>query len=305
MATYPAPVIQELQMVQTTNYLTGMLREVHLLRIIKVNLVWARYFGSLYVIGDAAMYMCINWTTSGLWNLNRFVDMLLAINWAENIFILTMQAILVIRVYALFNQSKKVLVVLATSYILQATATFVMTGLISNKRVIGGYYTSVSPAIGSVMQLVGINPSAFPYAMNQDSTILSIVFDTILLLFALWAFVKHALGAKTLAGGWYINVLVRTLVADHLLYFICNLIWMSLSLAIINLNGSNLNVSHMLLYAGYYVFNPLVVIFGPCMVINLRTTESKTRGEGGTLEGEVSAVQFGIQEPPTQSESVT
>ncbi|KAH7906145.1 hypothetical protein BJ138DRAFT_1117838 [Hygrophoropsis aurantiaca] len=211
---------------------------------------------------------------------------------------------LVIRVYALFNRSKKVLIFLATSYVLQASATFVLTGLMENKRVFDEYYISVGSTIGSVVQIVSLNPSAFPYTINQDFTILSIVFDTILLLFALWAFAKHALEAKTLEGGWSINVLVRTLVADHLLYFICNLVWLSLSFAINLSPNGNLDVSCMLLYTGYYVSNALVVISGPRMVISLRTTESKTRGEGGTLEGEVSTIRFGIQEPPTQSESV-
>ncbi|KAH7907738.1 hypothetical protein BJ138DRAFT_1159376 [Hygrophoropsis aurantiaca] len=203
-----------------------------------------------------------------------------------------MQAILVVRVYALFNQSKKVLFFLITSYVLQATATFVVLGLILNKRVLDEYYVSLGPAIGSVTQPLTENPSAFPKSLNQDSTILLMVFDAILLLFALWAFVKHILEAKTLNGGWSINVLVRILVADHLLYFVCNLIWLSLSVAS--------NYAETTNYIGilYPVFDALVVVFGPRMVISLRTTENKTRGEGGTLEGEVSTIQFGIREQP-------
>ncbi|KAH7908754.1 hypothetical protein BJ138DRAFT_1103257 [Hygrophoropsis aurantiaca] len=50
------------------------------------------------------------------------------------------------------------------------------------------------------------------------------------------------------------------------------------------------------------VFNALAVIAGPRMVISLRALENKARGEGGTFEGELSTIQFGIGEPPTQSE---
>ncbi|KAH7907872.1 hypothetical protein BJ138DRAFT_429004 [Hygrophoropsis aurantiaca] len=57
------------------------------------------------------------------------------------------------------------------------------------------------------------------------------IFDAIVLVFALWAFVRHALEAKTSDGGWSINVLIRTLVADHLPYFVCFQIWMTLTLA--------------------------------------------------------------------------
>ncbi|KAH7907236.1 hypothetical protein BJ138DRAFT_1104482 [Hygrophoropsis aurantiaca] len=310
----------ELQIQQIMNYITGtvlnpfkqtlrqlivhhlQLGEAHLLRTIKIDLVWARYFGSFYVIGNAALYICINWNFSGLWNPNSYVIMYLATSWAQNIFILTMQAILVIRVYALFNQSKKVLTFLATFYVLQAIAIFVLTGLVVNKQVFDGYLTSIEPAFGSVTQAFNVNSSAFPQTMDVDSIIVPMVFDGILLFFALWAFVKHALEAKTLEGGWSINVLVRTLVADQLLYFICNLAWLLLLLA--STYGSEVNVAGELLNNMYYVFNALVVVAGPRMVISLRTTENKTRGEGGTLEGEVSVTKTKIANENTKTNDI-
>ncbi|KAH7907237.1 hypothetical protein BJ138DRAFT_523275 [Hygrophoropsis aurantiaca] len=314
-------LIQQLQIQQTTNYLVAaegalVVYDQVLTFPQEVNLVWnrqwsftialyliARYIGSLYVIGNTALYMYINWTYSVIAN------MLLAVNCAENIFILTMQAILVIRVYALFNRSKKVLIFLATSYVLQATATFVLMGLGAHKRVLDEYYVSVGPPVWSVEQLLftNANSSALPFiiTLNRDSIIISIVFDSILLFFALWAFVRHALEAKTLEGRWSINVLVRTLVADQLLYFICNLAWLRLSLSLACATyTAKPSVFRILLYTVYYVFNALVVIAGPRMVISLRTAENKTRGEGRTLEGEVSTIRFGIRELPTQLESV-
>ncbi|KAH7907647.1 hypothetical protein BJ138DRAFT_1159642 [Hygrophoropsis aurantiaca] len=308
-------LIQRLQMEQTAAYLAAagaalVAYDQVLTFSQEVNLVWnrqwsfmtalyiiARYIGSLFVIGYAAMYICISWTYSD-------VNMLLTANWAGNIFFLTMQVMLVIRVYALFNRSKKVLIFLATSYVLQATATFVIMGLVANKRMFDEYYASIGPAIGRVGQSVNINYSAVPFlnTLNQDITILSIVFDTILLFFALWAFVVHTLEAKTLDGGWSINVLVRILMADHLLYFVCYLIWLSISLA--TAYGTEVNFFDALLSDMLNIFNALVVVAGPHMVINLRTAENKTRGEGGTLQGEVSTIRFGIREPPTQSESV-
>ncbi|KAH7907234.1 hypothetical protein BJ138DRAFT_1116864 [Hygrophoropsis aurantiaca] len=184
---------------------------------------------------------------------------------------------------------------------------FVIKGLMENKRTFDEYYTSVGTAIGNVAQFVNVNPSALVLPslipINRYCMIISIVFDTILLFFALWAFVKHALEAKTLEGGWSINVLVKTLVADHLLYFVCNLAWLSLSLAVTTYAAEPI-VFRILLYTAYYVVSALTVVSGPRMVISLRTTENKTRGEGGTLEDEVSAIRFGIRELPTQSESV-
>ncbi|KAH7908085.1 hypothetical protein BJ138DRAFT_1116158 [Hygrophoropsis aurantiaca] len=227
--------------------------------------------------------------------------MYLAYIWAENIFLLTMQAILVIRVYALFNQSKKLLIFLATFYALQATAVFVLSALEFNNRAQLEYVASVGPAIGSVVQDVSVNSSSAFLRLGEGSTILSVVFDTVLLFFSLWAFVRHTFEAKTLNGGWSINLLVRTLVADHLVYFVCYLIWLSLSLATTYVTEAT--VSNAMLDM-LYVFNALAAVAGPRMVIGLRAMENKTRGEGGTLEGEVSTIRFGVREPPTQSVSV-
>ncbi|KAH7903236.1 hypothetical protein BJ138DRAFT_1195599, partial [Hygrophoropsis aurantiaca] len=171
--------------------------------------------------GLAAWIIRINWTYSG------YVIMYLVVLWATNIFLLSMQAILVIRVYALLNRSKKVLVFLATCYTLQAAAVFVMTALEYNSRALHEY--------------------------GQDSTIVSLVFDGILLSFALRAFVIHALEAKTLNRGWSVNVLVRTIVTDHLVYFVCNIIWLSLVIASKYLAEQN-------------VFTTLAVLAGPRMV---------------------------------------
>ncbi|KAH7906834.1 hypothetical protein BJ138DRAFT_575574 [Hygrophoropsis aurantiaca] len=127
--------------------------------------------------------------------------MFLAITWAQKIYLLTMQAILAIRVYALFNRSKKVLIFLVIFYCLQTIA--------SNDA---NTTTQVLDADSSI-RLSSQIATILSFAVNTVS-------DTVLLFFALWAFVRHSLEARTLHGGWSVNVLVKTLVADHLLYFV-------------------------------------------------------------------------------------
>ncbi|KAH7912657.1 hypothetical protein BJ138DRAFT_1147766 [Hygrophoropsis aurantiaca] len=296
--------IQLLQTLQTTYYVTAaagalVAYDQGKLRILYIDLIWKRkwsFMTVLYLIipsnAFAARVMCINWTYSV--NVNIY----LAVNWGSNIFYLSMQAILVIRVYALFSRSKKVLVFLSTLYVLQATTVFVMAGLLLNNRVVHKYFVAISPAYGSVAQIADVNPSAF-FFPAQDSTILSVIFDAILLFFALWAFVRHASEAKKLDGGWSINVLVRTLVADHLVYFVCYLTWMSLSLASNYIYNGFVQFNNVL-----NAFNALAVVAGPRMVISLRAQEYKTRGVEKTSNGEMSTIQFGAREPLTQTESI-
>ncbi|KAH7905588.1 hypothetical protein BJ138DRAFT_746801 [Hygrophoropsis aurantiaca] len=144
-------LIQELQVAQTANYVAAaagalVVYDQVLTSLQEVDHIWnrqwsfttalyliARYSGDLQVIGAAAWAMCINWTY--LVNLN----IMLAESWLQNIFPVAMQAILTIRVYALFNRSKKVLIVLAMLYALQAIATFVSTALLYNSRALHEY----------------------------------------------------------------------------------------------------------------------------------------------------------------------
>ncbi|KAH7908163.1 hypothetical protein BJ138DRAFT_1103737 [Hygrophoropsis aurantiaca] len=277
--------IQELQTTQTACYLTvseGGVAEYDpigfwLLKTMlpdSVDLIWnrqwsfitalyliARYSGSLSLMGLAARAMCSNWTYSGL------VNMYLAVNWGENIFLLTMQAILTIRVYALFDKSKKVLIFLATFYVLQAIAVLVMVGLLMNNWTISGYIVAIGPTYGSVGRFLTLSNSVF-FLPAQESAIPFVVFDTVLLFFALWASVGHSLEAKTSDGEWSISVLVRTLLVDHLVYFVCYVIWLSLSLAT---NYLDEGVSRLDIVI--YTFNTLAVVTGPRMVISLRALD--------------------------------
>ncbi|KAH7904990.1 hypothetical protein BJ138DRAFT_1233765 [Hygrophoropsis aurantiaca] len=236
--------------------------------------------------------------------LTQVLDMYLAVKWGQTLFLQAMQAILVIHVYALLNRSKKVVVFLATFYCLQAIAAFVMAGLLTNERVLHGSFISISPAIGSIEQNDDSNSSTTTFkSLPGNITIIFVVFDTVLLSFALLAFVRHASEAKRLDGGWSINMLVRTLVADQLVYFVCYLVWMSINLATDYNSYQQTNVFTVLLNHVYNISRALAVVAGPRMVISLRTIENKTRQEG-TIGGELSTIQFGVRELPAQSESV-
>ncbi|KAH7907908.1 hypothetical protein BJ138DRAFT_1158899 [Hygrophoropsis aurantiaca] len=300
-------LVQILLTSQTTYYLTTAAAAAvaydHVLTFKdEIDLIWnrrwslvtalyvvARYSGSLCTIGMAAWVICIGWTYEG------WINMYLVVNWSSSIFVLAMQAILVIRIYALCNRSKVVLIFLTIIYVLQAIVIIVAAGLIFNLSVMRKYVISVSPALGSVAQFTTINSDVF-FLPPQDSTILSVVFDAILLMFALFAFVRHALEARKLDGGWSMSSLVRIIVADHMLYFICYLTWLAISLA------TNYIESGFVLYTDVLsVFNALAVIAGPRMVISLRGHEQKTRDSGSAPDHEMSTIQFGVREPPAQS----
>ncbi|KAH7904991.1 hypothetical protein BJ138DRAFT_839629 [Hygrophoropsis aurantiaca] len=236
------------------------------------------------------------------WDPNSYLSMYSAVSWVQVIFLLAMQAILVIRVHALLNRSRGVLVFLATYYCLQTTATLVMGSVLTNTRALHGFFVSIGRcAFGSVVQtcVSDSNSSTGRGRLNLNITIVSLIFDTLLLSFALLAFVRHALEAKRLDGGWSTNMLVRTLVADQLMYFVCFLGWMSIALVLDYNDEANVFTDSTtdIVNALYLASRALAMGAGPRMITGIRAIEKKTRQEGESMGGELSTIRFGIQEP--------
>ncbi|KAH7908081.1 hypothetical protein BJ138DRAFT_1208638 [Hygrophoropsis aurantiaca] len=236
------------------------------------------------------------------------VKIYMAVNWGQTIFILSMQAILVIRVYALFNRSKKVLIFLATFYGLQTIATFVMLGFMFNKRALRGCVTSISPTIGSVTQDINLNSPSELLPFLQAMTILPVAFDTFVVLCTMGVS-KARFGSKEIGGRMVYQCACENLDGGSFgvfcLYIVLlhsNLTWLSLMVAA-NYFTTELKVSGISFYTATYFFTALVVVVGPRMVISLRAVE-KTRREGmilGTIQG---TIRSGIREPLPQSETV-
>ncbi|KAH7920095.1 hypothetical protein BV22DRAFT_1133342 [Leucogyrophana mollusca] len=126
---------------------------------------------------------------------------------------------------------------------------------------------------------------------------MQLAFDVILLAFALFAAVKHALETRQLHGKWSINPLVKALVADQIIYFIGNVIWQATAIPLASPNSNAVGSSFMGGVNSF--FNAFVVSAGPHMVISLRAQEVQTME--GTSHGEMSTIQFGARDLPAPS----
>ncbi|KAH7905771.1 hypothetical protein BJ138DRAFT_1164121 [Hygrophoropsis aurantiaca] len=269
-------LIQALTMTQTTSYITtasaaAVAYDQVLNFYQEIDLIWKRRWSlttALYLIARIAMY--------------------LAINWSSNIFVIVMQGILLMRIYALWNQSRNLMILLAIGFCLQAIAVLVMAGLIFNLPVMHKFVISVGASIGSVAQTIDVRSSVF-FLPPQDSTIIVLVYDAIISAFALVAFWRHLMEARRLDGGWSMSSLVR--IIDPTLG------WLSISLAT-NYAQSFVSLSDVL-----NIFNALAVIAGPRMVINLRVHEQKTKVGDPAFDEELNLMQFGGRDPPVRSEN--
>ncbi|KAH7927337.1 hypothetical protein BV22DRAFT_1127474 [Leucogyrophana mollusca] len=217
----------------------------------------------------------------------------IALNWSINLFIIAMQVILLMRAYALCNQSKKVLTFLVFCFCCQAIAAIVLTGIQYNFPTMRIYVAFLGPAIGSVTQSSEVDPSAFVVA-PVIVVVIQLVMDAILFIFALCAFSKHALEARRLDGGWSVSPLMRLLITDQILYFICYVAWQAISVAA-EYSSAEVQAPLWVTIADS-ILNVLVVIIGPRMVLSLRAKEQQTRD--GTIETELSTIHFGVWDLP-------
>ncbi|KAH7920733.1 hypothetical protein BV22DRAFT_1132852 [Leucogyrophana mollusca] len=169
--------------------------------------------------------------------------------------------------------------------------------MLYNFPVMGRYIVAIGPnSIGSIEEETEVDPFAFgPLPVIYVTVQLSL--DVILLAFALFAAVKHALEARQLHGRWSINPLVKSLVADQIIYFIGNVLWQATTISMIFPNSVAAQSPFIVGLNSF--FNALAVVAGTRMVISLRARESKT--VEGTSHGELSTIQFGARDLPAQS----
>ncbi|KAH7908573.1 hypothetical protein BJ138DRAFT_1103396 [Hygrophoropsis aurantiaca] len=240
----------------------------------------ARYQNYLQMAGGAAvLYSYVfYWSRSAFWLImftyqalyfgSFSVYVTLALYWTQLIFIFAMEVILLLRVYALYNRSKKILAVLLACFFCQAIASIVLQAMQYNSSFIGKYITSVGPSLGSFSEEGDVNPAFVPTTPKVFLPIL-LVFDVILFAFAIVAFVKHALQSKASHGSWAINSLIKLSITDHTLYFLCYTVWQAVSLAdsIVGILISTWMATIK------FVLLSLVVIFGPSMVLILRARD--------------------------------
>ncbi|KAH7928143.1 hypothetical protein BV22DRAFT_221794 [Leucogyrophana mollusca] len=298
----------ELYKFQSYNYMTMASAAVVLYDQIlnfsqEVDLIWnrrwsittalyftARYSGSASIFVYISLYLRLNWS------LMVIRSMELAFQWLGTVFTAAMQAILLMRAYVLCNRSRMVLVFLLVLYFCQTIGAVAIGGIIFNISSIGKYLLSVGPAIGSVVEDDGVDEYVLQ-PLLMIALIMQMAFDLILLIVVLVAFLKHALEARRLDGGWSMSPLIKALVADQTLYFVWFAVWQSTSISEALPNSA---AAQSVIFGGITnIFSALAILAGPRVVISLRAQEAKTRE--GTLQEELSTIQFGTRDPPSQS----
>ncbi|KAH7907909.1 hypothetical protein BJ138DRAFT_424659 [Hygrophoropsis aurantiaca] len=267
----------------------------------EIDLIWSRRWSFMTLLYFLARYS-VNVVNSGAhhslptawsivltWGYTVNINIVMAGNWSINIFATVMDAILLVRAYALCNQSKITLCILLICFFVQMVVVFILMGTEYNAITIRKFVQYVGAPIGSVTQDIGENITAFvppPLVV----TVVQLAFNIIVFGFAMSAFVRHARESKELHGRWSVSPLLKLLIHDQMIYFFCYVVWQALDLPV---DAPGLPQNQALTTIAD-ALDALVIIAGPRMVISLRAQETKLVGE--RFQTEFSTINFGAGE---------
>ncbi|KAH7924502.1 hypothetical protein BV22DRAFT_500296 [Leucogyrophana mollusca] len=163
----------------------------------------ARYCGPVSQFAVVAAVLPLNWTPA----VNTSLAIVYRLSSIASV--TAMQGVFLLRAHALCNRSRKVLVFLSVSFVCEMVVMVVVIVKSLELVAIGWLVTFMGPD-GRV--LIGTNATLDLW--QQVSRVIQLVYDILLLVFALFGSVKHALEAR----GWCVNPLVKALAEDQIAY---------------------------------------------------------------------------------------
>ncbi|KAN0080106.1 hypothetical protein V8E55_009672 [Tylopilus felleus] len=153
--------------------------------------------------------------------------------WGEVIFFAAADLMMILRVYAMWNQSKWILCILLLIYVPQAIVSFVFTGIFDSSKT----YSSVTTA-----QIGNFNTCAF--IINDITLLLTVhlvdgslrfVLSVALFMLAVIPTIKQSIDMFKVTKQWQPNKYMRQLVTDGILYF---LLYVAFNITVILANVS-------------------------------------------------------------------
>ncbi|KAF8437495.1 hypothetical protein L210DRAFT_3505250 [Boletus edulis BED1] len=203
--------------------------------------------------------------------------------WQYVVFLAATDMVMIVRVYAMWNQSKWILGVLLFIYVSQVVSSLVMTGIISNPSafhsVAGNQILGFSFCIGSWP-----NHMLIIYAVS-----LRLVLGIMLLVLAATQTLKQSVEMYKATGQWQPNQYFQQFTKDGIVYFVVN--------AVVNITGI-ITINTILLLVINTISAATLILLLPRFIIGVRELYDSKLHSWGTDTG------FGVFEQPISSENV-
>jgi len=182
--------------------------------------------------------------------------------WAFPIFIAAADLVMILRVYAMWNQSKRILYILLFIYIPQVIVSFVFQGVYNHPNT----YLSVT-----VVQVIDVSFCNISYSQATSHllwslTALRFVFAVTVLMLAVISTLKESIALYKATKQWQPNRYMQQLVKDGILYFLVNIIY-NIALAWLQTGAAITSTSELILaLPSYLTLCPIM----PRFIVSIR-----------------------------------
>ncbi|KAG1798660.1 uncharacterized protein HD556DRAFT_198437 [Suillus plorans] len=262
----------------------------------EVALVWKQRWSLMSVLYLGVRYLGILYATSTVLNnvptisLTDTVSWIISViqSWISVLVSVMLWAIIVTRLHAMYQRSKKILIFLIVTFL----AISVFVGMVTIMTMI---HTSGEEHILSGSYHCWIDYAENTLLLLSISWILSSVWEALALCLAIWIVVKHFRELRQHSAGGIIRESFTVLMKTHVVYF-ASFVVVSCCQLIIDFSptlsaGISLDAQ---LYGGFLQIVSVVQMFvlGPRMILGIREYYAKLRADSDTAATAMSSMAF-------------
>ncbi|KAF8552658.1 hypothetical protein OG21DRAFT_100651 [Imleria badia] len=174
--------------------------------------------------------------------------------------------VMILRVHAMWNQSKWILSALLFIYVPQVILSFVFSGIYYNPN------TFLSVTIAHVIDFSFCAGSSIPTPLQLGLSIPRFILATVLLVFAIIPTLTQSVEMYTVTKVWQPSKIMQKLVKDGIVYFLVNMLYNTHDIIV---NGSTLNATSVL-FLGMFSCVAICPIM-PRFIISIRELHDRER----------------------------
>ncbi|KAF8547005.1 hypothetical protein OG21DRAFT_1527454 [Imleria badia] len=151
---------------------------------------------------------------------HRCTAIILAIGWEYSIFHAVADLVMILRVYAMWNESKRILYILLVLYVPQVMVSFIFTGIFDNPN---KYLSSITVQVGNFSYCYASsssNTQSQRFASHMIDSSLQFVLSVTLLILAGFQTLKQSVEIYRVTKQWKLNQYLKQLMEDGIVYFL-------------------------------------------------------------------------------------
>jgi len=293
------------ELLRTNDYvsliiLTAILYDYVLMFSREVDYIWHKpwsWVSTMYVL---VRYCGLSWAIFGGYlsgssfvpgQLKLCTALFLVAVWDILIFLAAADLVMILRVYARWNRSKRILYILLFFYVAQIIVSFVGEGININPNT----YLSVTAVevIGISFCKISLSDTPSLDVMWSISALRSVL-GAMLLILAVISTLKQSIAWYKATKQWQPNHYMQLLVKDGVLYFLANMIFIITTTSLQGHVTGNSTSQFVLVVLDYTALGPIM----PRFIINVRELyDQDARGRGQGID-----TGFGVSSQPVSGE---